>query len=418
MEQEDRDAGPYLAHLASTLAAHGGGSLSADLALDLVLNEIVEQARLASTASAAAIALVAGDDMVCRATTGASAPGLGVRLAMHSGLSGDCVQSCAPQRCDDTEADPRVDAAAYRSLEIRSILMVPILSGEQLLGIFQIFSPRANEFGDREIQTLQALSRRIVNNVRYAAESKRTTPSSAEKAEVGAEKIRESQVHIEPPLPDFAEVQPTTVRTDYWTTVLTGLVVALALLLGWMAGRAGWEKATSERASARPASPSAPANPPLPQKPAPVPNVAASGPTKPSASSTSAEGISNAGLVVYEKGKIIYQAKPVVKASSSKQGTFDSLTTLPPETVSSLLIHRVEPEYPEVARNSQVQGEVSIQVIVDREGAVRELRVEDGDPQLAPAAVEAVRQWRFTPYQSNGANEEFQAHVIVRFKLP
>src|SRR2546430_8945880 len=62
----------HLAELAATLASHGGGTHSADLALDLMLNEIVEQARLATTATGAAIALVRGDEMVCRATTGAN----------------------------------------------------------------------------------------------------------------------------------------------------------------------------------------------------------------------------------------------------------------------------------------------------------------------------------------------------------
>lgn len=85
--------GAALRELANALSAHGGGALSADLALDLVLNEIVEHARLATGATAAAIALARGDEIVCRATTGSNAPDLGVQLNVHSGLSGACVQS-------------------------------------------------------------------------------------------------------------------------------------------------------------------------------------------------------------------------------------------------------------------------------------------------------------------------------------
>ena len=191
-EQEEREAGPYLAHLVRTLAAHGGGVHSADLALDLILNEIVEQARLASTATAAAIGLLTGDDLICRATTGANAPGLGVRLATSSGLTRACMESLGPQKCDDTETDPRVEALAYRNLEIRSILMVSILDGENLLGVFQIFSPRENEFGDREVQTLQALSRRIVNNVALAAEN-----DLASEIEKGIQIKEEEPIHVE-----------------------------------------------------------------------------------------------------------------------------------------------------------------------------------------------------------------------------
>jgi len=104
-EEGQLEEGLSLAELATALSAHGGGALSADLALDLVLNDIVEHARLATGATAAAIALVRGDEIVCRATTGDNAPDLGVKLDVHSGLSGACVQSKLWQRCDDTETD-------------------------------------------------------------------------------------------------------------------------------------------------------------------------------------------------------------------------------------------------------------------------------------------------------------------------
>ena len=58
----------HLAELAATLASHGGGTHSADLALDLMLNEIVEQARLATTATGAAIALLRGDEWLQTST--------------------------------------------------------------------------------------------------------------------------------------------------------------------------------------------------------------------------------------------------------------------------------------------------------------------------------------------------------------
>ncbi len=93
-----------------TLAAHGGGTGSFDLALDLVLNEVVEEARLATRASGAAIALARDGEMVCRATTGGNAPDLGVRLETTSGLSGACLQTGTIQQCGDTETDLRVNA--------------------------------------------------------------------------------------------------------------------------------------------------------------------------------------------------------------------------------------------------------------------------------------------------------------------
>ena len=109
-----------LGELAAKFAEHGGGrvspEISAELALQIVLNEIVEQACLATGASGAAIVLERGGEWVCRASTGRSAPQLGARLDTASGLSGACVKTRTVQRCDDTENDPGADIEACRIL--------------------------------------------------------------------------------------------------------------------------------------------------------------------------------------------------------------------------------------------------------------------------------------------------------------
>src|SRR5579864_3997087 len=95
----DPSLGPEsdLAELAAKFSAHSGGGLSkelsADLALEIVLNEIVEQACLATGATGAAIVLERDGEFVCRATAGSNAPELGVRLDTEAGLSGACVQT-------------------------------------------------------------------------------------------------------------------------------------------------------------------------------------------------------------------------------------------------------------------------------------------------------------------------------------
>src|SRR5271154_4740909 len=218
-EGGELEDGLSLAELATALSAHGGGALSADLALDLVLNEIVEHARLATGATAAAIALARGDEIVCRATTGANAPDLGVRLDVHAGLSGACVQSKQWQRCDDTESDSRVDAEVCRDLGVRSILVFPVVREEKLLGVFEIFSPRPNAFSDREIQTLQALSRSIINNVDRAADvlapPAAVLPSSSMQAAAAAtvaEVESVDHVQLDPKQLDAAQVEEAQVE--------------------------------------------------------------------------------------------------------------------------------------------------------------------------------------------------------------
>src|SRR6201981_1161435 len=156
--------------LTDTLAAHGGGDASENLALYLVLNQIVEQACLATGATGSAIALTRDGEMVCRATTGRTAPDLGVRLD-NAGFSAECLRVGTLQRCDDTETDPRVDATACRLLGVRSILVIPLWYWGEFMGIFEIFSPRPNAFGERDEQTLQALAYRIVRQTKQAAGS-------------------------------------------------------------------------------------------------------------------------------------------------------------------------------------------------------------------------------------------------------
>ncbi|HEY6770152.1 MAG TPA: hypothetical protein VI386_35880, partial [Candidatus Sulfotelmatobacter sp.] len=105
-----------IAELFLKFEENSGGTLTpqfaADLALDIVLNEFVEQACLATGADAAAVVLRRGSDFVCRATTGAGAPALGARMDPNSGLSGLCIRSGQAQRCDDAHSDFRVDAEA------------------------------------------------------------------------------------------------------------------------------------------------------------------------------------------------------------------------------------------------------------------------------------------------------------------
>src|SRR5579863_1437957 len=147
------------AELAAKFAAHGGGKipldLSRELALDVVLNEIAEQACAITGATGAAIALAGGAEMVCRASSGEMAPELGTRMDTNSGLSGECVRSRRMQHCDDALADPTGDAEVSRQLGVRSVMVLPLLQDDKLIGIFEILSARPAAFGEREERALE-----------------------------------------------------------------------------------------------------------------------------------------------------------------------------------------------------------------------------------------------------------------------
>ena len=85
--------------------------------------------------------------------------------------------------------------------------------------------------------------------------------------------------------------------------------------------------------------------------------------------------------------------------------------------VPGKLVKRVPPEYPEEARQKSIQGTVILNVILRKDGSVTVQNVADGDPVLSPAAIEAVRQWRYEPSLLNGQPIELQTKISVVFTL-
>lgn len=81
------------------------------------------------------------------------------------------------------------------------------------------------------------------------------------------------------------------------------------------------------------------------------------------------------------------------------------------------LILRVQPDYPTIARQARVQGQVVLRAMISREGTIENLQVLSGHPMLVRAAVDAVRQWRYRPYVLNGEPVEVETEVKVNFIL-
>ena len=135
--------------------------------LDGALDLIADRALTFTYASGAAIALSQGTEMICVASAGPLAPPLESRLQVGSGFSGECVRTGMLLRCEDSEQDSRVDQESCRALGIRSMMAVPIYSGSSVIGLLEVFSPKANAFsGDAEIvlkhfadTTVRALNR-------------------------------------------------------------------------------------------------------------------------------------------------------------------------------------------------------------------------------------------------------------------
>jgi protein TonB len=132
------------------------------------------------------------------------------------------------------------------------------------------------------------------------------------------------------------------------------------------------------------------------------PVKAAGTPTR-SGEAVPAEG----SLLVYENGKEVFRMPAAAQPASSVEPA--GVVEVTPEGSP---VHRVEPEYPEAARQQGIQGAVVLDVRIGRDGAVQDVKVVTGQRVLADAAIAAVKQWRFKP-----ETVERQTRVTLNFKM-
>jgi hypothetical protein len=129
-----------------------------ELDLEPGIDIITERAQTLTGASGAAIALEHGNEMVCRARSGRTAPDLGVRLQTDSGLSAECLRTGEILLCHDAEKNPEVDLASCRRLGARSILVAPLRHYQRTLGVFEVLSAQPYAFDQRDVATMHLLS--------------------------------------------------------------------------------------------------------------------------------------------------------------------------------------------------------------------------------------------------------------------
>jgi putative methionine-R-sulfoxide reductase with GAF domain len=150
-------------------AVHAGEHLgqeadihAAELDLEPAISAITERAQHLTGATGAAIALRAGDEIVCRARAGRTAPDLGVRLQTDTGISAEAVNTGEVMLCHDAERNPRVDLASCRRLGVRSILVSPLRYYRRTLGVFEVLSSSPSAFDEKDVATMQLLSSMMV----------------------------------------------------------------------------------------------------------------------------------------------------------------------------------------------------------------------------------------------------------------
>ena len=136
-----------------------------EIDLEPGISIIAEKAQTLTGATGAAIALRRGNEIVCRARTGRTAPDIGVRLQTDSGLSAECVRTGEVLLCNDAESNPRVDWASCRRMGVRSILVAPLRHFRRTLGVFEVLSSTPHAFDNNDVATMQFLSGMMVATI-------------------------------------------------------------------------------------------------------------------------------------------------------------------------------------------------------------------------------------------------------------
>lgn len=153
----------------------GGKSLAAMAQRDLVatLQLLAERAQYITGATGAAIALRNNGEMMCRASAGTSAPEVGAHLQVDSGLSGESIRSMKTLRCDEAATDPRVNRESCEALGIASVVVMPLVRGNEVIGVFELFSDKAHVFEARDITALERMGAMVSTALEHALSSLR-----------------------------------------------------------------------------------------------------------------------------------------------------------------------------------------------------------------------------------------------------
>lgn len=134
--------------------------------------------------------------------------------------------------------------------------------------------------------------------------------------------------------------------------------------------------------------------------------VASNDPPPPSFSPAGADGLGsgsgNGGLFKEHAQPVIRVLKPVLISSGVATG---------------MLIRKTEPVYPSIAKAARVSGTVILHAIISKTGTITDVQVVSGPPMLRSAALDAVRTWRYKPYQLNNEPTEIETTINVIFSL-
>jgi TonB family protein len=435
-----------------------------DHRLEPMLATITDAARQLTSASGAALAMWKDGAMICRARSGDMAPPLGAQLSAVSGISGECLRTGKMQHCTDTENDSLVDVEVCRSLGLRSIAVLPIQGWRGINGVLEVFSARPAAFTEQDIILLQQL----------AALAERARASQPHHASASARKV--SSELEKPPssglLPASDRVRDVALaflgaRSRPVVLGAIGLVaISLLALVIWLGWRGPDDTDGKAQAKMRPVGAATvnaetinavtarrPGKHPLDNDPIWKANPGGESMVPWAGKTSAGTPVRFASKVDVMSGKkaradrsllladaaanvAVRHEVPNPQADSHDDSRSDQLSdeTASAEPVKSSLpevaapvsqgvtggelLHRVAPVYPAQARLLRLEGPVVLAAIIMEDGTVGDVKVVEGSPVLAQSAVEAVKHWRYRPFELAGKPAKNEIGITVDFKLP
>ncbi|MGA8500979.1 MAG: GAF domain-containing protein, partial [Candidatus Sulfotelmatobacter sp.] len=390
--------------------------MRADVALDLVLEQIVSQTRLSTCATGAFIGFVRSGQLVSRALNGATSAEFVAYLRRDPRMVDACLRTSALQYCRNSENFPGLDVSVCRSLGARSIVLVPVQNAaEEKLGVLGAFSSQADAFTSGDLVAIQSMSQRVADTIARVDE---LASSSAAHVPVPVQEISSPRSQV---LAESIKAKAIALASGARRSLLAALVVGTLLLAGWALSRNVPHDglhlfARNSRAVVR--QPSAPAQMPTlpdplmvqPVKPAAVVPVPAepfpgksvpakSVPAKPSLPKSSkplsvrakhhVPDLQIENTLDGDSGLLVFEDTSGEGASTTSHdsGTRSASASSPPrmvpeQTSLARVLERVEPEYPDTAKAHHIQGIVVLDVLVGGDGRVQRLSPVRGYPRL------------------------------------
>jgi hypothetical protein len=211
------------------------------LSLDEMLQIVADRAAAITGADGLAIALPQNDEIALRTAAGEIHPDFGARIDRDSAFSGASLCTAQILKCDDTEADVRVDRQVCRRLGARSMVAVPLCKRGRGIGLLQAFSAQRLAFDDRDVRYLGLLAELAVRALTLEDERYSTETPTVAAIQVGTAPSLPGAIQVtECPIPTEEASNPN--RRFSIRILLVCIVIALAL---W--GRLWWRLNSTQR---------------------------------------------------------------------------------------------------------------------------------------------------------------------------